>query len=156
MDEISFIYEDNNKLLKNYEMIYAKLLASTKKHLNIEQNLLLSVFFILPEKSLELNKKYRNKEYVGDVISFPIDDPLGIYQQLEFREIGDIFITYEEALNKAKNYDHKIEDEMAWLFVHGILHILGYDHETNEEDEKEMFKLTDKILKDINVSYKIV
>ncbi|QBQ07903.1 rRNA maturation factor [Spiroplasma gladiatoris] len=152
MDEISFIYEDNNDLNK-YESIFYNLLTITKEKLNITNTLSLSVFFILPEKSIELNSKYRNKNYVGDVISFPIDDPIGIYDQLDFKEIGDIFITYNEALNKATLYNHEIEDEMSWLFVHGLLHILGYDHETNENDAKTMFKLTESILKEINVIY---
>ncbi|QGS52108.1 rRNA maturation RNase YbeY [Spiroplasma tabanidicola] len=156
MDEISFIYEDDNIELTKYETIFETLLKITKMHLNINQTLLLSVFFILPEKSILLNKTYRNKEYVGDVISFPIDDPSGIYDQIGFKEIGDIFITYNEAQNKALKYKHKIDDEMCWLFVHGLLHVLGYDHEVDEKQEKIMFNLTESILKEVNVMYDIV
>ncbi|QEH62058.1 hypothetical protein SCHIN_v1c08630 [Spiroplasma chinense] len=156
MDEITIIYEDDNKDLEQYEKVFEELLTHTKNELKIDKSLMLSVTFIKPEESIRLNTEYRGKEYVGDVISFPIDDPMGIYEQLDFKEIGDIFITYDEALNKAKLYNHKIYEEMCWLFVHGLLHILGYDHELGENEEKEMFDLTNNILKRVNVVYKVV
>ncbi|AHI53079.1 rRNA maturation RNase YbeY [Spiroplasma culicicola] len=156
MDELNFFYNDSNENLKQYEKTFSELLNHTKEVLNIEQNLSMSITFIDPEESIAINKQYRNKDYVGDVLSFPIDDPLGIYAQLDFKEIGDIFITYDEALKKAKLYQHTIYEEMCWLFVHGLLHILGYDHETNENDAQIMFGLTDNILNKQNVVYKIV
>ncbi|AUB31837.1 rRNA maturation RNase YbeY [Spiroplasma floricola] len=151
-DLLEFNYETKESL-KEYESLFRNLLISTKKILGIKKNLSLSVNYIDKDKSKEINKQYRQKEYVGDVISFPINDEFGIYDQLDFKEIGDIFITFSEAQNKAKNYNHTIVEEMAWLFVHGLLHILGFDHETNEQDAKEMFKLTDDILKSENIKY---
>ncbi len=156
MDDLNFIYDDDSEELKNYESVFSQLVRITKDVLNINNSLSMSINYIKDEKSLELNKKYRNKDYIGDVISFPIDDDYGLYQQLDFREIGDIFITYQEAKRKADHYNHDIKTEMCWLFVHGLLHILGYDHELSDKDEEIMFALTDKILNKINVKYKIV
>ena len=59
--------------------------------------------------------------------------------------IGEIYISVEKAEEQAKEYSHSLEREMSFLFVHGLLHLLGYDHMT-EEDEKVMFKLQDEIL----------
>ncbi|WP_338984545.1 rRNA maturation RNase YbeY [Spiroplasma endosymbiont of Diplazon laetatorius] len=153
-DSLDFVYETQEQL-KEYEELYYNLLTSTKEVLKIDQSLSLSVNFIDEAKSRAINNEYRQKDYVGDVISFPIDDDFGIYEQLDFREIGDIFITFSEANNKAQKYNHTIKEEMAWLFVHGLLHILGYDHETNEKEADEMFSLTDSILEKQNIVYKM-
>ncbi|WP_342275051.1 rRNA maturation RNase YbeY [Spiroplasma endosymbiont of Cantharis lateralis] len=153
-DLLEFNYNTDENL-KGYEVLFNKLLKAAKQILDINQSLSFSVNYIDEIKSRQLNMEYREKDYVGDVISFPIDDDFGIYNQLDFKEVGDIFITFSEAKNKASKYKHSIEVEMAWLFVHGLLHILGYDHEISIEDEKVMFDLTDKILDKENIKYKM-
>ncbi|WP_339030469.1 rRNA maturation RNase YbeY [Spiroplasma endosymbiont of Cantharis nigra] len=153
-DLLEFNYNTDENL-KGYEVLFNKLLKAAKQILDINQSLSFSVNYIDEIKSRQLNMEYREKDYVGDVISFPIDDDFGIYNQLDFKEVGDIFITFSEAKNKALKYKHSIEVEMAWLFVHGLLHILGYDHEISIEDEKVMFDLTDRILDKENIKYKM-
>jgi len=113
MDDLNFIYDDDSEELKNYESVFSQLVRITKDVLNINNSLSMSINYIKDEKSLELNKKYRNKDYIGDIISFPIDDDYGLYEQLDFREIGDIFITYQEAKRKADQYNHDIKTEMC-------------------------------------------
>ena len=66
------------------------------------------------------------------------------------RDLGEIFICYDKALEQAKEYDHSLEREMMFLCLHGFLHLLGYDHMTLE-DEKVMFALQDEIMEDIGV-----
>ena len=100
MEEITFVYNTDEKL-EEYEELYLSLLESTKNILNINKTLTLSVTFISKDESLNMNRQYRDRDYIADVISFPIDDD-GIYDQLDFQEIGDIFICYEEATNKAE------------------------------------------------------
>ncbi|WP_342258990.1 rRNA maturation RNase YbeY [Spiroplasma endosymbiont of Dioctria linearis] len=153
-DLLEFNYNTDEDL-KGYEVLFNKLLKAAKQILDINQSLSFSVNYIDEVKSRQLNMEYRKKDYVGDVISFPINDDFGIYNQLDFKEVGDIFITFGEAKNKALKYKHSIEVEMAWLFVHGLLHILGYDHELSIEDEKVMFDLTDRILDKENIKYKM-
>ena len=64
--------------------------------------------------------------------------------------LGDIYISVEKAVEQAKEYGHSVNRELSFLFVHGLLHLLGYDH-MNEEDEKVMFDLQEKILKEKGV-----
>ncbi|ARU91449.1 metalloprotease [Spiroplasma clarkii] len=113
MEEISFTYEFDLPELHSYEAVFQQILAITKQQLKITQDLMLSVNFIDEEKSLNLNQTYRGKDYAGDVLSFPIDDPMGIYDQLDFKEIGDIFITYSIAQKKQKNTITQFT--MKWL-----------------------------------------
>lgn len=145
----------NEELIGEYGNLFNKLFIHTKQILNIDYDLEMSVTFIINEESIEMNKEYRGKDKVGDVLSFPIEMDDFIYEQTGYREIGDLFIAYDEAINKAKLYDHKLDVEMSWLFVHGFLHLLGYDHELGDEEEQEMFQLTDLILSKINMKYNI-
>ncbi len=96
----------------------------------------------------ELNAMYRNIDAPTDVLSFALneegeDEPFfaGEDQTL----LGDIVISVERAKQQAGDYGHSLEREMGFLLCHGILHLLGYDHMT-EEDEREMFGWQDKIL----------
>lgn len=88
----------------------------------------------------KLNLDYRHLDYPTDVISF---------ESGEIEYLGDIFICIEKVYEQAKLYEHSDKREFAFLLVHGILHLLGYDH-LNEEDEKEMFSKQDEILNEIN------
>ncbi len=92
----------------------------------------------------ELNTKYRNIEKETDVLSFNADNILK-------NDLGDIFISYEKAVMQAAEFNHSLEREIAFLAVHGYLHLLGYDH-LNEKDSKKMFNKTEKILKLVKLS----
>ena len=96
----------------------------------------------------KLNKQYRDIDRETDVLSFPLYDfeceddmPEG-----ESLPLGDIVISIERAKEQAKEIGHSTEHEAAFLCVHSTLHLLGYDHETGEEDEKEMFSRQRKII----------
>ena len=92
----------------------------------------------------ELNTKYRKIEKETDVLSFNADNILK-------NDLGDIFISYEKAVMQAAEFNHSLERELAFLAVHGYLHLLGYDH-LNEKDSKKMFNKTEKILKLVKLS----
>ena len=92
----------------------------------------------------KLNRKYREVDRPTDVLSFPIfdDEP-----DMEGRVVlGDIVLSLEQAHIQAEEYGHSFEREVAFLTVHSMLHLLGYDHETGEADEKEMFARQSLIL----------
>ena len=106
----------------------------------------------------ELNREYRGVDRPTDVLSFPLFDG-GVPEDMEVADegeekikipLGDIVISMEKALEQATEYGHSFEREIAFLCVHSVLHLLGYDHELSEEDEKEMFRRQDEILEAAN------
>ncbi len=78
----------------------------------------------------ELNREHRGKDTPTDVLSFPIDD-------FPHSPLGSIVINHELAHEKAKELGHKIEEEIALLFIHGLLHLLGFDHEVDSGEMRE-------------------
>ena len=93
----------------------------------------------------ELNRQYRGIDRPTDVISFAIRDDMEFEMVEGMNDLGDIFINIDYARKQAKQYGHSYQREIAFLFTHGMLHCLGYDH-MKEEDEKVMFALQDEIL----------
>lgn len=97
------------------------------------------------KESRDLNREYRNKDYPTDVLTFPINEkfPDGLY-------LGDILIAYPVMEKQAKEAGISEKDELMTLITHGILHLIGYDHET---DNGEMLVLQEKLLKKIKSSF---
>lgn len=89
----------------------------------------------------EYNKNYRNIDKETDVLSFPSD---------EEGELGDIIISIDRAKEQAKEYGHSLKRELSFLLCHGILHCLGFDHQTKDEEEV-MFSLQEKILDECGI-----
>lgn len=109
----------------------------------------LSVTFVTNERIQEVNREYRDKDQPTDVISFALEEQgegeieiIGLDQP---RMLGDIIISIPRAKEQAEDYGHSFMRELGFLAVHGFLHLLGYDHMT-EEDEKEMFTKQKEIL----------
>jgi probable rRNA maturation factor len=99
----------------------------------------LSLMLCGDKKIKSLNEQYRDKNKVTDVLSFQQHDGLRDQGQLlPFVELGDLFICRSRALKQAKEYSIRYNDELIHLFVHGFLHLLGFDHEISEEEEKVM------------------
>ena len=97
----------------------------------------LSLTFTDDQKIHALNLKYRNVDRPTDVLSFPMEDE---------ETLGDIVISLERAKAQAETYGHSFEREAAFLCVHSVLHLLGYDHERSEAEEKDMFSRQEEIL----------
>ena len=146
--EFTFLNEYNSEL-DNYELIYENIAKVIFNHLNLNNFFIFEVDLVDAKTIHEINKNYRNVDRETDVISFAFEDD-DSYKKLVSnqdvpRDIGEIFICVDVAKRQAEEYQHSFEREMAFLFVHGLLHLLGYDH-IKEEDEKEMFKLQDEIM----------
>ncbi len=109
-----------------------------------------SVTFTDNEKIRALNKKFRGIDRSTDVLSFPLFDYTGEQDEPPVDELmgmlGDIVISLEQAKLQAEKYGHGFEREAAFLCVHSMLHLLGYDHETGEEDEADMRRRQSAIL----------
>jgi probable rRNA maturation factor len=90
------------------------------------------------------NKEYRNKDYPTDVLSFVDGERMG-----KITYLGDIIISIDKVKSQSEEYGVSFEEEFSRLLVHGILHLLGYDHETSEEDEKVMMSIQDKLVDEV-------
>lgn len=95
----------------------------------------LSIAVVDIREMTELNGKYREKEGPTDVLSFPCDDPCAVVEPGEPVTLGDVVIAPEVAERQAVEYGHTVEEELNLLLVHGVLHLLGYDHEEDEAAE---------------------
>lgn len=108
----------------------------------------ISVTFVLDLEIHEMNREYRGKDKPTDVLSFPLTSGVPEAEDIVngMAALGDIVISLETAERQAREYGHSIEREIAFLAVHSMLHLLGYDHETSEEDERYMNDTCEKIL----------
>lgn len=135
--------------LVSYEETYNKLLEKTLKHLQLHFEPYVSVTLVDNEFIHNLNRDYRHIDRPTDVISFAFldgnDEKDKIFQSGENVVLGEIYISFDKAREQAASYGHSLDRELKFLFVHGILHLLGYDH-MNPDDEKIMFALQDEIL----------
>ena len=129
------------KTLKEYVKYLVKRLELEKCEFNI--------IITTNEKIHEINKEYRNIDRETDVISFALEDNMDVEYQ-DFRLLGDIYISIDKCYEQASEYGHSRVREICFLATHGLLHLLGYDHMT-KEDEKEMFDLQNKLLEEYNI-----
>lgn len=108
-------------------------------------NLEFNVIIIDNEKIHEINKTYRGIDRPTDVISFALEDFKDITYENNYRVLGDIYISIDKVKEQAKEYGHSEKRELTFLAVHGLLHLLGYDH-MKKEEEKIMFDKQEMIL----------
>ena len=92
----------------------------------------------------KINLEYRGIDRPTDVITFALEDEKDV-QAKEIRVLGDIYISKDKVIEQAKEYGHSLKRELFFLVTHGIYHLLGYDHMT-EEEEKVMFKKQEDVL----------
>lgn len=108
------------------------------------QNALFNVIIVDDKYIHKINKEYRGIDRPTDVISFALEDDKQI-DLPDLRVLGDIYISYDKAISQAKEYGHSNKRELCFLAVHGLLHLLGYDHMT-KDDEIKMFGLQKELL----------
>lgn len=113
------------------------------------KNVLFNVIIINNDSIHKINKEYRGIDRPTDVITFALEDNKQINIP-EVRVLGDIYISYDKVISQAKEYNHSIKREICFLAVHGLLHLLGYDH-MKKEDEIKMFSLQKELLEDYGI-----
>ena len=143
--DFSSIYEEYN----NYESLFKEIIESTFETLSLKCNPIISVSFVDNDIIHTINKDYRKIDRPTDVISFAFIDSFPNGKDLLKKEapldLGEIYISIPKAIEQANEFNHSINREICFLFVHGLLHLLGYDHMTRE-DETIMFSLQEDIL----------
>lgn len=129
------IYFENQSKLNLQNLKFEKILS----HLGIEREV--EVYILEDEDMAELNFTHRGKEGITDVLSFPCE------AVVEGLPLGSIVMSSTLIESKAREYSHSLESEATLLFIHGLLHLLGYDHEVDNgehrEREKELIEVFD-------------
>lgn len=114
-----------------------------------------SVVFIDNAYIQQLNRDYRHKDCATDVLSFALTEQGEGEPEITGAEteeiLGDIFISLEKAREQAEEYGHSLNREVVYLAVHGVLHLVGYDHE-NEDDKKEMRRHEEQVMAALNLT----
>ena len=148
------IYFDNHQdklpLAYRLKMLVREAVESTLDYEQYGNPCEVSVSFVDNDEIRDLNKKFRGIDKATDVLSFPLFDYDGESEEPPVDEmlgmLGDIVLSLEQADAQAKEYGHSFEREVAFLTVHSMLHLLGYDHETGEEDEADMRRRQSEIM----------
>ena len=128
---------------------YTEIAKVAFSYLNIKENYEVDVSLVDDETIHRVNRDYRNVDRVTDVISFAFNDDKDPKDQINSLDVqkmlGEILICLPQAKRQAAEIGNSLERELSFLFTHGLLHLLGYDHMT-PEDEAIMFPLQEKIL----------
>lgn len=128
---------------------YTEIAKVAFAYLNIKENYEVDVSLVDDETIHQVNRDYRNVDRVTDVISFAFNDDKNPKDQINSLDVqkmlGEILICLPQAKRQAAEIGNSLERELSFLFTHGLLHLLGYDHMT-PEDEAIMFPLQEKIL----------
>ncbi|SFJ35033.1 MULTISPECIES: rRNA maturation RNase YbeY [unclassified Bacillus (in: firmicutes)] len=145
---IDFI-DETEEVKEEYVDMIQQLVEKAAEIESVEDGAELSVTFVSNERIQEINREYRDKDQPTDVISFAMEDigegEMEIVGVEMPRMLGDIIISIPRAKEQAEEYGHSFDRELGFLAVHGFLHLLGYDHMT-EEEEKVMFGKQKEIL----------
>ncbi len=146
--------QDDVKLTKELETLINIVVNAALNYENAEKDMEVSVFLTDNENIQVLNREHREKDMPTDVLSFPmlefengemIDD-IGDYFD-DVLILGDIIISVERAISQAEEYGHSFERELGFLLCHSVLHLLGYDHE--DEDERAVMRQKEEAILDI-------
>lgn len=114
-----------------------------------------SVSFVSNNEIKNLNRIYRDKDSVTDVLSFPLtgdDGSVEVNPETGAVLLGDVVISLETAVKQAQSFGHSLEREVGFLTVHSMLHLLGYDHETSQLDQRIMREKEESVLEKLGIS----
>lgn len=153
------VYENaqsNIALTYKLKMLVRRAIEATLDYEQYENPCEVSVTFTDNEEIHKLNMQFRGVDRPTDVLSFPLFDYEGETEEPPVDELigmlGDIVLSLEQAELQAAEYAHSFEREVAFLVVHSMLHLLGYDHETGEEDEADMRRRQREIMEILGLS----
>jgi probable rRNA maturation factor len=152
------IYFENmqNKLPACYSLkiLMRHAVEATLRYENITRDTEISITFVDDAEIRKLNLLYRSKDKATDVLSFPLEENAECSGDSGTLVLGDIVISLERAKAQAAEYGHSYEREAAFLCVHSMLHLLGYDHEKSEADDMDMRRRQREIMESIGLGVK--
>ncbi len=160
------IIDDQAYLASGQEKLLHEVIEVAAKYLNLPEGIELYLSIVSNEEIQTLNRDYRGLDKPTDVLSFALTEVTSEFDvdfahldlaeedldDADFEEeeaipqhLGDIIISYPRAQEQAQDYGHSLDRELAFLAVHGFLHLNGYDHQT-EEEAQEMFRIQEEVL----------
>lgn len=145
-------YEIINEFKEDFKYDYLPKIIDKCLEMEMVEKAVFSIIFIDDTYMHELNKTYRGIDRSTDVLSFAYEDNESV--EMEYRMLGEIFVSIPKMREQAKEYGHSETRELSFLVVHGILHLLGYDHTRSEEEEKEMFRRQELVLNEFEETRK--
>lgn len=149
MDNVE-IFNETGEDIKDLEILKPLLEYARSKENLQNTELEFSVIIVDNERIHEINREYRKIDRPTDVISFALEDNEEIKFD-NYRVLGDIYISIDKVKEQAKTYGHSEKRELAFLTIHGFLHLLGYDH-MKPEEEKIMFARQEEILNGFGIT----
>lgn len=142
------------KLPTGARLLIRKACNATLKYENFEGDSEVDVSIVGDEKIREINNEFRNIDKATDVLSFPLGEN-GVYDKNPVTNafmLGDIVISFDRAMHQANLYGHSLEREIAFLTVHSMLHLLGYDHVNGGMEQAIMREKEEAILNNLGLA----
>lgn len=127
-----------------------KVVQTLLKSLKQSSKITVSIHFIGDKRMKTLNRSHRGKNKTTDVLSFSLEETSGFATPAQAHDIGDIFISVPQIIRQAKEYRVSYKEECGRMLIHGVLHLLGYDHE-KKKDAKKMFGIQERILTQVTI-----
>ncbi len=157
MDKLKVVISNRQKAVKiptGMNLLIRRCCHAVLVNEKFEGSAEVSVSFVTNEEIKQLNSQYRNKDTETDVLSFPLGEN-GVYDVNESTGaylLGDIVISVEKAVEQAESFGHTLQREMAFLTVHSMFHLLGYDHEKGGLESVIMREKEEKVLAELGLT----
>ena len=138
----------NGYFYKNEKLKLTKAVKTFSEQFRISENFYFTLHSLGENESKDLNKKTFNKNIATDVLSFPLYNNINIINQLDTNmseDMGDMFICRNVIKKNAKIYDKEFVEELQYIVIHGLLHLIGYSHEKNDKLKTYETQLMKKI-----------
>ena len=146
---IRLVIENKTNFKFEYKKLFQKIIKELSHQQNLDDDIEMSLIINDNDVMRKISKQYRNKDVTTDILSFPAG-----YKELKkiigYNMLGDIFMNYQKIDKQAIEFNHSLKREWAYLFTHGLLHLLGFDHKTQKE-ESEMNQIAYIIMERIGV-----
>lgn len=157
--KLKIYFENDQKkepITYDLKMLIRRAVKATLAYEAVTEDCEVSVTFTDNEGIREMNRKFRNIDRATDVLSFPLFDEDGMDAHVEELDcmLGDIVLSLERAREQANEFGHNFRREVAFLTVHSVLHLLGYDHELSDEDDADMRRRQTEIVDGMGLSVK--
>ena len=144
------LFDETESLTEDHLELVRQLVEKTIEIEQLSGDIEVSISFVDKERIRTLNREYRGRDMTTDVLSFALHEQgegeLQVHVDDLPNVLGDVIISVDHIYEQAKEYGHSFERELGFLTVHGLLHLLGYDH-NDEAEEREMFSKQEDILR---------